>query len=83
MSGGAGQAPERKGSCVMRANRSFGRDLVPCPGLRALLETPAARIGVFDDLRLGQTSRRLVLTSPAEGAVIAEACPACGARLAG
>jgi hypothetical protein len=45
MSGGGGQAPEQGGSCVMQVNRSFGRDLLPCPGLRALLETPAARIG--------------------------------------
>lgn len=82
MSGGAGQAPEERGSCVMRVNRSFGADLEPCAGLRRLLATPAARIGIFDDLRLRQTSRLLVLTSPAGEAVIAETCPACGARLA-
>ncbi|TCI00509.1 hypothetical protein EJV46_07725 [Roseococcus sp. SYP-B2431] len=68
---------------MMQVNRSFGRDLRPCAGLRALLATPAARIGTFDDLRLRQTSRLLVLTSPEGEAVIAEACPACGAKLGG
>ncbi len=82
MSGGGGQAPEKGGSCVIQVNRSFGRDLVPCPGLRRLLATPAARIGIFDDLRLRQTSTLLVLTTAGE-AVIAEACPICGARLQG
>lgn len=81
MSEGAGQAPGRGGRCVLRRNRSFGRDLVPCPGLRALLRQDRARIGVFEDLRLRQTSRLLVLT-PEEGEpVLAESCPACGARL--
>ncbi|MDB5379326.1 MAG: hypothetical protein JWR00_3772 [Rubritepida sp.] len=87
MSGGAGQAPEQGGSCVMQVNRSFGRDLVPCAGLRRLLATPAARIGTFDDLRLRQTSTLLVLAPPKGGAqdgpVIADACPVCGVRLVG
>ena len=65
----------------MRVNSSFGRDLAPCPGLRRLLATPAARIGTFEDLRLRQTSRLLVLVSP-EGSTVAESCPACGVRLA-
>lgn len=82
MSGGGGQAPEKGGSCVMQVNRSFGRDLKPCPGLRRLLATPAARIGVFDDLRLRQTSRLLVLTPEGGEPALAESCPACGASLA-
>jgi len=83
MSGGGGHARGEEGSCVLRVNRSFGRDLEPCAGLRRLLAGPGARIGVFEDLRLRTTSRLLVLTSPREGAVIAERCPACGARLDG
>lgn len=81
MSGGAGQAPEGRGRCVARVNRSFGTDLAPCPGLRRLLATSRARIGTFENLRLRQTSRLLVLVSPEGEGVIAETCPACGARL--
>lgn len=81
MSEGAGQAPGRGGRCVLRRNRSFGRDLVPCAGLQALLRQGRARIGVFEDLRLRQTSRLLVLTPEGGEPVLAEACPACGASL--
>lgn len=81
MSEGAGQAPEQGSRCVTRVNRSFGTDLAPCAGLRRLLGTPAARIGTFDDLRLRQTSQLLVLTPAGGEAAIADACPACGARL--
>ncbi|WP_424814447.1 hypothetical protein [Roseococcus sp. YIM B11640] len=50
-------------------------------GLRALIRAGRARLGRFDDLRLGQTHTRLVLTPKGAEPALAEACPACGAPL--
>ncbi len=81
MSGRAGQAPDPGDRCALRRNRSFGTDLAPCMGLRALIRAGRARLGRFDDLRLGQTHTRLVLTPKGAEPALAEACPACGAPL--
>nr|WP_314072386.1 hypothetical protein [uncultured Roseococcus sp.] len=81
MTGVDGQAQQPGSSCRVRVNLSFGTDLTPCEGLRARIAAGKARIGTFDDLRLGQTSRMLVMDSP-EGPLLAALCPACGAQLA-
>lgn len=94
-SAGAGQAPTGNGwplpspapvpnpRCLVRKNATFGTDLLPCEGLAALLaRREGVRIGVFVDLRLGTTSTLLAIMPETGEPVAAEACPACGTRLA-
>lgn len=77
------QVPEPGPICRVRANRSFGTDLLPCDGLQALLDEDGSglRIGVFDDLRRRTTSTFLVIVPEDGEPYLAERCPACGTPL--